>query len=225
MSKICRNCNSLLLDTACFCNNCGARVTDTVFDSDTMKKCEHCGAVLPKSARFCTNCGLPVGVPEAQGYAGRCERCGTWLKPNAQFCTNCGRRVAVQTYNFTQQPAAPVQAAAAVVPAVTQPPTNETVYAPIAEEPPQPKVLPPLNSRPTRKNDYDDNMSIDMSFDLPPADMIVTPEPDVVEGDVVPQNAPAAAEDIVDIEPTEAVPVQTEPAPADETEVLSGEIV
>ena len=220
MSKICRNCNSLLLDTACFCNNCGARVADTVFDSETMKKCEHCEAVLPKNARFCTNCGLPVGVPEAQGYAGRCERCGTWLKLNAQFCTNCGRRVSVQKYNFTQQPAAPIQAAA--VPAAVQPPTNEAVYAPIAEEPPQPKVLPPLNSRPTRKNDYEDNMSIDMSFDLPPVDMIVTPEPadTVIDG--------VSADEIADVTPAEEAQVQTEPAPeapADETEVLSGEVI
>ena len=221
MSKICRNCNSLLLDTASFCNNCGARVADTVFDSETMKKCEHCEAVLPKNARFCTNCGLPVGVPEAQGYAGRCERCGTWLKANAQFCTNCGRRVAVQTYNFTQQPAAPVQAAvtaAAAVPAVTQPPTNETVYAPVAEEPPQPKVLPPLNARPTRRNDYEDDMKIDMDFDLPPADMIVRPEPaeEVIDG--------VPAEEIADMTPAEEAPVLSE-TPADETEILSGEVI
>lgn len=221
MSKICRNCNSLLLDTASFCNNCGARVADTVFDSETMKKCEHCEAVLPKNARFCTNCGLPVGVPEAQGYAGRCERCGTWLKANAQFCTNCGRRVAVQTYNFTQQPAAPVEAAvtaAAVTPDVTQTPTNETVYAPIAEEPPQPKVLPPLNSRPTRRNDYEDDMKIDMDFDLPPADMIVRPEPaeEVIDG--------VPAEEIADMTPAEEAPVLSE-TPADETEVLSGEVI
>lgn len=229
MSKICRNCNSLLMDTASFCNNCGARVSDAVFDSATMKKCEHCGAVLNKNARFCTNCGLPVGVPEAAGYAGRCERCGTWLRPNAQFCNNCGRRVAVQTYNFTEQPAAPVQAAAAVVPAYVQPPTNEGVYAPVAEEAPQPKVLPPLSSRPTRKNDYEDNMSIDMRFDLPPVDEIVVSAP--VEE--------APAEEAVDLEPVQEAPFEpdvesspapeeapTEPAPpADESEVLTGEII
>ena len=221
MSKICRNCNSVLLDTAAFCNNCGARVSDAVFDGSTMKNCEHCGAALYKSARFCTNCGLPVGVPEAEGYAGRCERCGTWLKPNAQFCNNCGRRVSVQSYNFTQQPAA-------VVPAYTQPPTNESVYAPVAEEKPQPKVLPPLSSRPTRKNDYEDDMKIDMSFDLPPVDEIVVPAP--VEE--------APVEEIIDIEPiqgapsepeTEPISAPTEPvseAPVEpETEVLSGEVL
>lgn len=221
MSKICRNCNSLLLDTASFCNNCGARVADTVFDSATMTKCEHCGAVLTKNARFCTNCELPVGVPEAQGYAGRCVKCGTWFKPNAVFCTNCGRRTSLQSYNFTQQPAAPVQAAA-VVPAVTQPPSNEQVYAPIAEEPPQPKVLPPLNSRPTRRNDYTDDMKIDMDFDLPPADMIVKPEP----ADTVIDGVPA--DEIADMTPAEEATAPTAPAPeapADETEVLSGEII
>jgi len=220
----------MLMDTASFCNNCGARVTDEVFDSEKMKNCDHCGAVLYKSARFCTNCGLPVDVPEAKGYAGKCERCGTWLKPNAQFCTNCGRRVTVKSYNFTQQAAAPVQAA--VVPAYTQPPANESAYAPLAEEPQQPKVLPPLSSRPTRKNDYEDDMRIDMSFDLPPVDEIVVPAPA--------EEAPAPAEEIIDIEPVQETPsepavipteepIQPEPfpeAPAEpETEALSGEVL
>ena len=180
MSKICRNCNSVLMDTASFCNNCGARVADAVFDSEKMKKCEHCGAALYKSARFCTNCGLPVGVPEAVGYAGRCERCGTWLKINAQFCTNCGRRVSMQTYNFTQQPAAPVQdavVAGTVVPVSALPPTDDVINTSVVEEKTQPKVLPSLNSRPTRKNDYEDDMKIDMNFDLPPVDEIVVSAP------------------------------------------------
>lgn len=195
MSKICRNCNSMLMDTACFCNNCGVRVTDEVFDSETMKNCDHCGAVLYKSARFCTNCGLPVEAPEAKGYAGKCERCGTWLKPNAKFCNNCGRRITLNNYNFTQKAAAPVQTAA-VVPAYTQPPANESVYAPVVEEPQQPKVLPPLSSRPTRKNDYEDDMKIDMNFDLPPVDEIVVPAP----------AGEAPAEEIIDIEPVQDTP-------------------
>lgn len=235
MSKVCRNCNSVLMDTASFCNNCGARVAGEVFDSEKMKKCDHCGAAIYKSARFCTNCGLPVGVPEADGYAGRCERCGTWLKLNAQFCTNCGRRVSVQTYNFTQQQAAPVQEVTAG-PLGVQALPDSAVYPSVAEEQQQPEVLPPLNQRPTRKNDYEDNMSIDMDFDLPAVDEIVVSAPveDVVSEPVIENPViEAFPAEPIEITPAEAPILASEAIQAeslsmqnevDENEILSGEI-
>lgn len=57
-----------------------------------------------------------------------------------------------------------------------------------------------------------------MDFDLPPADMIVRPEPAAEVIDGVP------AEEIADMTPAEEA-YESGEAPADETEVLSGEVI
>ena len=229
MAKICRNCNSQLMDSAVFCNHCGARVTGETFDSEKMKNCEHCGAVLYKNARYCTNCGLPVGVPEAQGYALRCERCGTWLKPGVRFCNTCGRRVNIVSYNFTQQP--------------------EAVPVPAAEPQQKPKVLPPLR-KDRRTLDYDSTLELKRDFELPPIDEIVVPEPveaapepEFVEAEIVSvpgEDTPVSLEkpktddeviysdapvELVPPEPAEEPPVPQKKEPEDAPDPITGEIL
>lgn len=228
MAKICRNCNSRLMDTAAFCNHCGARVSGEEFDSEKMKKCEHCGAVLNKNARFCTNCGLPVDVPEAKEYAMRCERCGTWLKQGMRFCNNCGRRVNIMSYDFTNTP-------------------TEIVN--------KPKIIPALKPRDRRMNDYDSTLELKEDFGLPPIDEIVipaaeevieAPEPELIEAEIVsvpgedvpvslekPAETASNDEDVIYSDaPVELVPEIPEEAPVslrkepeDESDAVTGELL
>jgi hypothetical protein len=55
----CKKCNALLQDDARFCNNCGAKVNETV-------ACPACGKQVSAEYDFCLFCGTPLKAPAIQ---------------------------------------------------------------------------------------------------------------------------------------------------------------
>lgn len=57
MTNKCKNCGTVVSDTAKFCTECGTKIEREL-------KCANCGAVLAENAKFCMECGTKVGTVE-----------------------------------------------------------------------------------------------------------------------------------------------------------------
>ncbi|MBS7634270.1 SPFH domain-containing protein [Candidatus Bathyarchaeota archaeon] len=80
---LCPRCGFQNLQTAKFCNNCGASL-----QAVGGVNCSKCGALNPAGAKFCNNCG-------SQLYAAiKCPKCGSDVQSGAKFCPNCGEKLA-----------------------------------------------------------------------------------------------------------------------------------
>ena len=47
-----------------FCNTCGNRVEEPVYNQVPMKICPNCGAQIAEDCLFCTSCGYRMVQPE-----------------------------------------------------------------------------------------------------------------------------------------------------------------
>lgn len=65
MTKICKECGYLVIDSMGSCPNCGANVSDNDKDIKTIT-CPNCGADVDENEDYCPECGEPLydDIPE-----------------------------------------------------------------------------------------------------------------------------------------------------------------
>lgn len=77
----CPRCGFEADESAKFCTNCGASLTQTPEEGEKLLGlyCRNCGARLPEGAEYCTNCGAPVTPVARPALASWGERFIAWL--------------------------------------------------------------------------------------------------------------------------------------------------
>lgn len=61
----CTVCGADIPNGAKFCNSCGNKVEEPVYNQVPMKICPNCGAQIAEDCLFCTSCGFRMVQPEA----------------------------------------------------------------------------------------------------------------------------------------------------------------
>ena len=107
MTKYCSHCGSRLEENACFCTECGQRITqENTEDIQQMEKlqqlCEACGQQIPLGSTSCPHCGAQVTMVNLQLEGAQpgsvqvvdlpsCKVCGAVFDPAEHpCCPRCG---------------------------------------------------------------------------------------------------------------------------------------
>ena len=94
----CPKCCKINIGWQSHCLLCGADLSASGVQEDTVFKCLSCGGIVNKGQKFCTRCGykfpedLEDKVEESSNVK-KCSNCGAELKAGAKFCTACGSKV------------------------------------------------------------------------------------------------------------------------------------
>lgn len=83
----CSNCNNPVGKDDKFCKNCGADLSEVVYEDDNkiIYHCDTCGIEIPSDYKFCKNCGSKVLREKI------CSYCNKSFKEDGDYCPNCGK--------------------------------------------------------------------------------------------------------------------------------------